>query len=316
MAVSAEVMGMHQKSGAQYREHSRRPYEESEPYREGTFLDTLNPLNPRPARDSLLYPINISVLQPSIYQVQAISYNPELLDKSPGSMVNSLHCEPVIFSAPSRRGNVIPLKHTTTVEAGRNDYLNRSDHRIYPGQLFRGSEEELPDLFKNLKHLSAKGKFPVHTIHSHPPSEIPLTSIHDLMIFYMRRQQWEDIPLVNAVSVLGNGVLTLGQRTAESPALLTVGEVKELDLQWSDYYDLVTERAKREWSRGSRSVRGTQKEREEFEQYLHSEQDRVVSQVADELELQFYLSTDMTTADPMSTIDIIQELRDRQRLAA
>jgi len=311
MAVSHEVMSRHRVDYLPQRLSSNSSEALIRPFPEGSFLDTLDPLYPRQSRLSLPPTIDISILMPSMLEVIDIAQNPLRRKELKEVGKEQVPISSVIFSAQqTERGNEIHGKGTV-VEAGVNSFLDPLDERIYSAKPVWGTPQKLDTLYDNLIALSEDGKYPIHTQHSHPEPFIPFPSIDDMLIFLMQRRRGEDIPLVNAMTILGSGIQVTGMRTAESPELMTDFEVKEIGEEWNERYRVAGNRAKKEWNRASQRLHGARnpKSDEEYTQFIQSAKDTVVVSVSEELGIQFYVSNDMRNANAMPTEEVIHSLR-------
>jgi hypothetical protein len=302
MALAAVERERHLQRETIPERESSWPFESYDtPHEPGTFLDTLNPSDPRPPADEIGEPfldtsiLDISVLTPGMLDVYHIAVDPELRGK-----INSMRRgssqrrrqEQGSFSRSS--GSVVfQQDRERIVEAGHNSYRNPVDRRNYSATPLWETYDTADTVLYNLRDLNDKEYDTTHSDHIHPPTSIPFHSIPALFVFPMHQNSDRNKPFINAQTILGldlsgePGVQVTAVSTAEfyeSYGLLSDDEVVQEREVWEDrHFDAAGQAAK----------------------------DQVIIDLAEELRWKFFLSPDMETGYHMPVRELVQLLREK-----
>lgn len=315
MAVAVEGIRPRQAEFTPQRESSRS-LATPELLQSKSFLETLDPRLPRPTAVALGPELDHSDLKQYMIAVYRLSQEPELREAFKGNDVLGGRSETVIFSDHGKIRQVKSDETNNIVEAGQNCFLDPKGGKNTFARPVWGEREKLQSLFKNLNTLAESGKYPIHTMHTHPPESLAFPSIQDMLIFRMQRRRGEKIPLVNAMTILGSGVQVTGVRVAESQSLLPDKDIWQQEAEWQHRYKYAggEERAARK--RTLKTLQGQEyiEEKKQYDEFLKAAKDRELGMIAADIGWKFFLSTNMETAIAMPPVEIIRVLRDRQKI--
>lgn len=313
MAVSVEELPYLQARDALLREPPFRPDVHDPPSPQGDFLDRLHPNTPRPTAFELGTTLDLSDMISSNNRIY--EFGEEVaLRRARGGIEKFWDSSGTIVFPQMLREQFI---RDYFVEVGQNDYWDPVDRKNHAGRLLSGMRDDFQALTDDRERLVAAGKLTLYTRHRHPPEEIPMFSIDDLLIFPMQWRDGVDIPYFNAASVLGESggdkVMVTAQRVASSERLLPSYEVERRSKKWKEHCLAAGRVAQQEWESAFGRLRTTasQEEINAYDAYIDEAEDSVLAAFAETLPLIFFITTeaDMGTGHSMPPGEIIRFLR-------
>ena len=278
------------------------------PLPRGSFIDLLHPQIPRRNYDSLPSYLNLSVLGAPTEKVYDASHRPEVGVSKIQSREEVIFLDAHISSAtyPKVDRNQKGESVNDVVEAGMNIYVNPYDNRAYLSDIQRGTYQELEALTRDVSEHSQRGENIAYQMHTHPSEFPPYPTLQDWMVALHVRN---GMPVVNALTVLGDGIQVMAVMTDKSP-LFTDDEANKFYREWENKFLRSGGKVQTQWYKDLKRLNGSAyiEARHEYDRYIDHAVKQVSLALTHALSPKIYISTNMVdfnTARPEEVMQII-----------